>query len=112
MLSLLRIGLVRRSAATAQSTKPATTPTSTKASTTSVAAAATPTSTLGSDIRDAVLNEHNTFRAKHAAPALVWNQTLADKAASWANKCVFQHSQGALGCVGRDLLVRVPLRNR
>ncbi|KPV74048.1 uncharacterized protein RHOBADRAFT_16288, partial [Rhodotorula graminis WP1] len=49
------------------------------------------------------LSEHNTFRALHSAPALVWNQTLADKAASWANKCVFQHSQGALGRYGENL---------
>ncbi|GAA5892381.1 hypothetical protein JCM8208_005807 [Rhodotorula glutinis] len=90
-------------AAAVSSSKPATSSTVSKASTTTALAAAAPSSTLGSDIRSAVLNEHNTFRALHSAPALVWNQTLADKAASWANKCVFQHSQGALGRYGENL---------
>ncbi|BGP50609.1 hypothetical protein JCM10450v2_006528 [Rhodotorula kratochvilovae] len=70
--------------------------------TTSTSAAA-PGSTLGADIRAAVLNEHNTFRAQHAAPPLVWDQALADSAASWANRCVFQHSQGAVGPYGENL---------
>jgi uncharacterized protein YkwD len=51
----------------------------------------------------AYLNGHNTLRAAHKASALTWNQTLSDKAASWAGKCVFQHSGGSLGPYGENI---------
>jgi pathogenesis-related protein 1 len=51
----------------------------------------------------AYLDGHNTVRAQHGAAALVWNQTLSDKGASWASKCVFQHSGGTLGPFGENL---------
>jgi uncharacterized protein YkwD len=51
----------------------------------------------------AYLTAHNTVRAQHNAAALVWNQTLSNAAASWAGKCVFQHSGGALGPYGENL---------
>ena len=38
------------------------------------------------------LKAHNDERAAHGAAALTWNQALADKAADWANGCVFEHS--------------------
>ncbi|TRM67151.1 CAP domain-containing protein [Schizophyllum amplum] len=48
------------------------------------------------DTRDAAqdqwLKAHNDERAAHGAAALTWNQGLADKAASWASQCVFEHS--------------------
>ncbi|PRQ70202.1 CAP domain-containing protein [Rhodotorula toruloides] len=55
------------------------------------------------DIRAAVLDEHNRFRALHGAAPLTWSQTQADAAASWASHCVFQHSQGAVGKYGENL---------
>lgn len=34
---------------------------------------------------------HNLHRTNHSAPAIVWNQTLADWAANTASTCVFAH---------------------
>ncbi|KAF7301997.1 SCP domain-containing protein [Mycena indigotica] len=39
---------------------------------------------------------HNKVRATHAAPGLVWNDTLADRALAWANQCQLEHSGGNL----------------
>ncbi|KAJ8083589.1 hypothetical protein PM082_009464 [Marasmius tenuissimus] len=50
-----------------------------------------------------VLKAHNDFRAKHGAAALTWSDTLASAAQTWANKCVFQHSGGAVGPYGENL---------
>jgi hypothetical protein len=55
------------------------------------------------------LDLHNTLRAKHHASALTWNQTLSNAAASWAGKCVFQHSGGKLGPYGENLSAGFPL---
>lgn len=49
------------------------------------------------------LSAHNRFRAQHGADPLTWNTELASKAQEWANKCVFQHSHGALGHYGENL---------
>lgn len=49
------------------------------------------------------LQFHNTIRAQHGAAALSWNQTLANIAQTWANKCVFKHSGGTLGPFGENL---------
>ncbi|CDR45963.1 RHTO0S11e06722g2_1 [Rhodotorula toruloides] len=103
----------------ATTTSRAATTTSTRAPTTSAAGSplvtvssssrtttttsAAPTSTAGADIRTAVLDEHNRFRALHGAAPLTWSQTQADAAASWASHCVFQHSQGAVGPYGENL---------
>nr|QNH72469.1 toxin candidate TRINITY_DN28076_c5_g1_i4 [Pachycerianthus borealis] len=35
---------------------------------------------------DAALEEHNTLRAQHGAPALEWDDKLATEARDWANK--------------------------
>lgn len=73
--------------------------TTTPARTTTTSTAATPSATSDAALASAVLNEHNRFRALHAAPAMTWSEPLASAAAKWAAKCVFQHSQGAVGCV-------------
>lgn len=44
-----------------------------------------------------ILKAHNTARAKHHAPALKWNKTLATYAQNWSNKCKFEHSNGNYG---------------
>ena len=73
------------------------------------AAATTATSALTilprtslSDI-DTYLSTHNTVREAHGAVDLVWNDTLATAAQSWANGCVFKHSGGSLGPYGENL---------
>ncbi|RUP50029.1 CAP domain-containing protein [Jimgerdemannia flammicorona] len=39
-----------------------------------------------------ILKLHNDARAKHQAPAVTWNTTLASFAQEWASKCHWQHS--------------------
>jgi uncharacterized protein YkwD len=51
----------------------------------------------------AYLDAHNGVRAKHDAVPLVWDNTLSEKAASWAHRCVFKHSGGTLGPYGENL---------
>lgn len=58
--------------------------------------------TSQSDI-DTYLSTHNTVREAHGAVDLVWNNTLATAAQSWANGCVFEHSGGSLGPYGENL---------
>ncbi|KAI8332607.1 CAP domain-containing protein [Chlamydoabsidia padenii] len=41
---------------------------------------------------NAILKKHNQYRAKHRAPALKWDKTVAQYAQKWTNRCVFQHS--------------------
>ena len=80
-------------------TTPARATTTTAARTTTTSAAPAPSATGDAALATAVLNEHNRFRALHAAPAMTWSDSLASAAATWASKCVFQHSQGAVGYV-------------
>ncbi|GAA5863226.1 hypothetical protein JCM8547_002870 [Rhodosporidiobolus lusitaniae] len=75
----------------------------TTSTTTTTTPASAPSSTVGANIRAAALNEHNRFRALHGAQPLVWDQGLADAAGRWASRCVFQHSQGAVGNYGENL---------
>jgi uncharacterized protein YkwD len=42
----------------------------------------------------AILNLHNSLRAKHSASPLSWSPELASAAQAWADRCVFQHSGG------------------
>lgn len=44
-----------------------------------------------------ILKVHNKLRAKHHAPALKWDDTLATYAQKWSNKCVFEHSDSPYG---------------
>ena len=39
-----------------------------------------------------MVDKHNAFRLEHNAQPLTWNKTLADYAADWADKCIFEHS--------------------
>lgn len=54
------------------------------------------------------LRAHNALRARHGAPALAWNTTLAAGAQSWANACVFAHSTPN-GAYGENLYAASPL---
>lgn len=58
---------------------------------------------MSSSDSNAYLDGHNSNRTIHGANAVTWNQTLADAAQTWANKCVFQHSGGSLGPWGENL---------
>jgi hypothetical protein len=47
----------------------------------------------------AILAAHNTRRAEHCAPPLVWSDELARRAQAWADSlrergCAFEHSEG------------------
>jgi len=57
---------------------------------------------FGADVQ-AYLHTHNTFRARHGARALQWDNVLQSKAQSWANRCQFHHSGGTLGPYGENL---------
>lgn len=43
------------------------------------------------DYKTACLDHHNVHRANHSAPALEWDEELAQYAANTANGCVFAH---------------------
>ncbi|KAG0199171.1 hypothetical protein BGX28_007518 [Mortierella sp. GBA30] len=51
----------------------------------------------------AILLIHNQYRAKHHAPALVWNDTAADFGNEWISKCNFEHSGGGPNKFGENL---------
>ncbi|KAE8212098.1 hypothetical protein CF327_g4223 [Tilletia walkeri] len=74
------------------------TPTTTFITTT---VAATPTTIVTGDPttaeQQAVVDTHNTYRAKHNAPSLTWNNTLAAYALTHASKCIWAHSGGPYG---------------
>lgn len=38
-----------------------------------------------------ILDSHNIHRSNHSAPALTWNQTLAESALALANTCDYHH---------------------
>jgi uncharacterized protein YkwD len=40
-----------------------------------------------------LLDSHNSYRAKHCAPALTWSAQIAATAQTWANGCKFVHDQ-------------------
>ncbi|PIL30250.1 transporter [Ganoderma sinense ZZ0214-1] len=63
--------------------------------------------TSASDVK-AYLAAHNTFRAKHGAAALKWNNTLAAAAQKEVNRCVFKHSGGIFGPYGGYVHVLTP----
>ena len=46
---------------------------------------------------NAILAEHNRYRAKHCAPDLVWDDKLEKMAQAWADRCEFEHSRTKYG---------------
>ncbi|KAF2684655.1 PR-1-like protein [Lentithecium fluviatile CBS 122367] len=53
--------------------------------------------TKDDEFKDAVMNVSNTYRKQHNATALAWNGSLAEGAAEWSERCVFEHSGGPTG---------------
>ncbi|KAF2441101.1 PR-1-like protein [Karstenula rhodostoma CBS 690.94] len=47
--------------------------------------------------KSTILNVTNTYRKQHNATSLKWNDTLADFAKDWSEKCNFEHSGGPNG---------------
>ncbi|KZF26843.1 PR-1-like protein [Xylona heveae TC161] len=45
-----------------------------------------------SDFKNTMLDSQNSYRSEHSASALSWNNTLAQTAQKWANKCLWKHS--------------------
>jgi uncharacterized protein YkwD len=41
-----------------------------------------------------MLDAQNQKRANHCVPAFTWDETVAQSAQEWANRCVFEHAQG------------------
>lgn len=76
--------------------EPTTTTVSRAAATTISSGAAVVGGASASDIKT-ILDTHNKYRAKHHAPALVWDETLAAYAQKWSDRCVFEHSHGKYG---------------
>lgn len=54
----------------------------------------------------AILDQHNTYRALHQAPPLQWNAALAAQVAAYAANCVFEH-----GSFGENLYVTTRINN-
>ena len=50
-----------------------------------------------------VLAQHNAYRAKHSAPPLVWNESLAAAADAYAAKCFWAHDPNRVD-MGENLL--------
>ena len=42
-------------------------------------------------MEETALRKHNTYRAKHGAPPVVWNAGVESAAARWVARCVFEH---------------------
>ncbi|KAL7415812.1 CAP domain-containing protein [Mrakia frigida] len=60
-------------------------------------------SSSSSDEQNRYLAAHNSFRAQYGAGALSWSEDAASAARSWAGRCVFEHSGGAVGSFGENL---------
>jgi len=69
----------------------------TKKHTTAKTTTKTPTNASTSSDESTILAAHNAYRAKHSAPALKWNSTLASYAQNWSDGCEFKHSGGPYG---------------
>lgn len=52
---------------------------------------------MSDDFKQEILETHNAFRAKHRAPALQWDNELANYAYRHASRCVFEHTHGPYG---------------
>lgn len=79
---------------------PATTevPTSTAVPTSTTSSSVVPSST-GNAYQQMLLDSHNIHRSNHSAPALAWNQTLAESALALANTCDYHHDTYVLTCI-------------
>ncbi|KAF5336864.1 hypothetical protein D9611_003344 [Ephemerocybe angulata] len=53
--------------------------------------------------KKAYLDAHNAVRRKHKANDLKWSDKLGNAAQTWANKCQWKHSNGAVGKWGENL---------
>ncbi len=49
------------------------------------------------DFKQEIIETHNAFRAKHHAPALQWDNELANYAYRHASQCNFAHTHGPYG---------------
>ncbi|EXJ79000.1 hypothetical protein A1O3_08501 [Capronia epimyces CBS 606.96] len=49
------------------------------------------------DFRESILNSTNFYRYEHSASYIYWNETLAQYAQSYSEKCVWEHSHGPYG---------------
>lgn len=65
-------------------------PSSTVAPTTTTSTSVVPSST-GDAYQSMLLDSHNIHRSNHSAPALTWNETLAESALALANSCDYHH---------------------
>ncbi|KAJ7233920.1 CAP domain-containing protein [Mycena rebaudengoi] len=84
-------------------TPPASNPPATKPPASKPPVSKPPSGDAPSGSEQTYLDIHNTERSKHGAGPLVWNNTLADAAQTWANKCTATHSGGSLGPFGENL---------
>ncbi|KAJ5793315.1 uncharacterized protein N7503_009293 [Penicillium pulvis] len=50
-----------------------------------------------SDFKEIVLQVSNNYRGSHEAEEVVWNETLVKYAQSWAETCIWKHSDGPYG---------------
>lgn len=73
--------------------EPATTaaPTTTVVAAAAAATTTSVTSSTGSTYQSLILDSHNIHRSNHSAPALAWNETLAESALALANTCDYHH---------------------
>jgi hypothetical protein len=55
------------------------------------------------DWKTQIVNRHNVHRAKHCAPAVVWDDEVAASAQAWADQCTFSHDDPARGELGENL---------
>lgn len=70
---------------------------------------AIPPPTTGS-YQETVLYHHNVHRANHSAPALVWNQDLADTALNITMTCKYEHQMDVNGGgYGQNIAAGVPI---
>jgi hypothetical protein len=54
------------------------------------------------------LESHNSVRATHLAPDLVYNNTLASAAMKWAENCEWEYSGGKVGPFGENQYMYYP----
>ncbi|KAH8704026.1 CAP domain-containing protein [Talaromyces proteolyticus] len=85
-------------------------PTTTVPVETSTSTSAVPTGT-GDSYQQMLLDSHNIHRSNHSAPALSWNDTLAESALALANTCDYHHdtSLGPASSYGQNIAYGVDM---